>query len=298
MLTVGYLGPEHTNTHVAALKRFGRRARYVHAPTVEDVFRLVERRQADYGVVPIENSLEGAVTHTLDRFIDFVDTPVKIQGELEQRIRHCLITHAGIDLSELLVVYSHPQALAQCRLWLDRHIPQAKREETNSTAEAVERLQMQEKRWSVGHLEPIAVQPSQRAAIGRAELARQRLPPERKLTAVPIPEARDNKTRFLIVGLGEPRKGGRNKTSILFALKDRPGALHDALVPFKRNRINLTKIESRPSKRKAWEYLFFIDLEGHGSEPQVKKALEALKRYTTALQVLGSYPVGARFHRA
>src|SRR3989338_5307016 len=118
MLTVAYLGPEQTNTHLAARKRFGPRARYVHAPTVEEVFRLVERRQADYGVVPIENSIEGAVTHTLDRFIDFMDTPVRIHGETEQAIRHCLIVARGVKLSEIPLVFSHPQALAQCRRWL------------------------------------------------------------------------------------------------------------------------------------------------------------------------------------
>jgi len=126
-----------------------------------------------------------------------------------------------------------------------------------------------------------------RAAIGRRELAQ-----EHRLQAVPIPEERENKTRFLVLGLGEPRRGRRNKTSILFALKDKPGALHDALVPFKKNRINLTKIESRPSKRKAWEYLFFIDLEGHVSEPRVKRALAALKASTSRYRVLGSYPLG------
>jgi chorismate mutase/prephenate dehydratase len=125
-----------------------------------------------------------------------------------------------------------------------------------------------------------------RAAIGRRELAR-----GHHLRAIPIPEQRDNKTRFLILGLGQPRRGAQNKTSILCALKDRPGALYDALTPFKRERINLTKIESRPSKRKAWEYLFFIDVEGHASDSKVKKALKALESSTSFLRVLGSYPV-------
>ena len=273
MLTIAYLGPEHTNTHVAAQKRFGRRARYVHAPTIDDVFHFVERRQTDYGVVPIENSLEGAVTHTLDRFIDFVHTPVKIQGEVEQPIRHALMMHPGRPLSRIRVVYSHPQALAQCHRWLTQHLPYASRRETNSTADAV---------WHLVHDKNRAA----RAAIGRVELAQ-----GHRLRAIRIPEERDNKTRFLVIGLTEPRRGRRNKTSILFALKDRPGALHDALVPFKRNHINLTKIESRPSRRKAWEYLFFIDVEGHESEPRVKRALQALKRSTSLLRVLGSYPV-------
>ena len=133
------------------------------------------------------------------------------------------------------------------------------------------------------------VRPSRRAAIARAELGK-----ARRLQVVSIPEQFENKTRFLILGLGEPRRGRRNKTSILFALKDRPGALYDALTPFKRERINLTKIESRPSKKKAWEYFFFIDLEGHESEPRVKRALKALERSTSLLRVLGSYPISVR----
>ena len=272
MLTVAYLGPEHTNTHLAARKRFGTRSRYVHAPTVEDVFHDVERGRADCGVVPIENSLEGAVTHTLDRFIDFSDSPVRIQGEVELPIRHYLILPRGLALSKIKLVFSHPQALAQCRRWLARHVPHAAPKETSSTADAV--ANVGQGRGALRH-----------AAIGRKELARA------SLRAIPIPEERENKTRFLILGRGQPHRGRRNKTSILFALKDRPGALHDALVPFKRNRINLTKIESRPSKRKAWEYLFFIDLEGHVSEPRVQRALKALEASTSLLRVLGSYPV-------
>jgi chorismate mutase/prephenate dehydratase len=273
MLTVSYLGPEKTNTHSAALKRFGRAARYVHAPTIEDVFRLVERRQADYGVVPIENSLEGAVTHTLDRFIDFVDTPVRIHGEVREPIRHCLLVRPSASLARISAVYSHPQALAQCQRWLGQHLPRASRHETNSTADAVGYL-LQDKTGL------------RRAAIGRRELAR-----PHRLRAIPIPEERENTTRFLVIGLGEPKPGRRNKTSILFAMKDRPGALHDALAAFKGNAINLTKIESRPSKKKAWEYLFFIDFDGHISEPRVTRALRALERSTSLLRILGSYPL-------
>lgn len=276
MATIAYLGPEQTNTHLAAQSRFGPRAKYVHVPTVEDVFELVERRQAEYGVVPIENSLEGAVTHTLDRFVDFVDTPVRVQGEVEQPIRHALIMHRGIGLEGVREVYSHPQALAQCHRWLTQHLPRAVRRETTSTAEAVRVL--------------LEARGLGRAAIGRKELA-----VGGRLRAMTIPEERENKTRFLILGLGRPSRGRRNKTAIFFALKDKPGALHDALVPFKQNRINLSKIESRPSKRKAWEYLFFIDLEGHERDPRVKRALAALAKHTTFCRVLGSYPI--RTHR-
>ncbi|HAM42047.1 MAG TPA: prephenate dehydratase [Candidatus Omnitrophica bacterium] len=275
MTTIAYLGPEHTNTHVAARKRFGPRATYVHAPTVEDVFRLVEREDANYGVVPIENSLEGAVTHTLDRFIDFKQSPIAIQGEIEQPIHHALILRRGSALSQVRVVYSHPQALAQCRRWLGHILPHVTRRETDSTADAVSYV--------------LRDKPDEgRAAIGRIELAEAHA----ALKAISIPEQRENKTRFLILGLGSSRRGRQNKTSVLFSLKDRPGALHDALVPFKRNRINLTKIESRPSKRQAWEYLFFIDLEGHVEEPRVKRALKGLETSTTLFKVLGSYPIG------
>ena len=273
METIAYLGPEHTNTHVAARSRFGRGAQYVHAPTVDDVFHLVEREQADYGVVPIENSLEGAVTHTLDRFLDFKTSLVAIHGEIEQPIRHALIVRRGTAMERIRVVYSHPQALAQCGRWLEHHLPQADRRETNSTADAVRRLVTD-------------ARGSPPAAIGRAELAA-----THRLRAIAIPETRENKTRFLILGLGEPRRGKRNKTSVLFALKDRPGALYDALSPFKRGRINLTKIESRPSKKKAWEYYFFIDLEGHVTEPRVKRALARLERDVEFCKILGSYPL-------
>ena len=281
MSRVAYLGPERTNTHAAAQARFGRRSRYVHAPTVEDVFHLVERRQADFGVVPIENSLGGAVTHTLDRFVDFVDTPVRIHGEIEQPVRHCLILQTGARPQAVSVVYSHPQALAQCDRWLQRHVPTASRWETSSTAEAVE--------YVLG-LRGRANSPPrrERAAIAVRELA------TRGLTAVPIPEDHENRTRFLILSLEEPPRGRRNKTAVLFALKDTPGALHDALVPFKRQGINLTKIESRPSRQRVWEYLFFIDFEGHESESRVKRALEQLRRSTSLLRVLGSYPISSR----
>ncbi len=282
MRTVTYLGPEKTNTHLAALARFGRQDRYLHAPTVEDVFRLVEREEADFGVVPIENSLEGAVTHTLDRFIGFKKSPARIYGEVELPIQHYLIKHTA-PLEKIRAIFSHPQALAQCRGWLDKYYPRVDLIETFSTADAVDRMLAEPKKAlnkfrSWDHTEC--------AAIGRQELAK-----EYGLKAIPIPQDRENKTRFLVISLRESPKGKWNKTSLLFTLKDKPGALHDALVPFKNHRINLTKIESRPSKRKAWEYVFFIDLEGHESEARVQRALKELKKCTSDFQILGSYPV-------
>ena len=282
MTTVAYLGPEHTNTHLAALKRFGRRARYMHAPTVEDVFSLVERKKAGYGVVPVENSLEGAVTHTLDRFAERA-SPVSIVGEIELPIRHYLISSQGTNLRQLERVYSHPQALAQCRAWIASHLPRGcELMECSSTAEAVDLIAGTVLVATRGGLSRSVC----RAAIGSKEAAKRR-----GLVARPIAIPGDNKTRFLVLGNGKPAKGGRSKTSIVFGVKDRPGALYDALVPFKYNRINLTKIESRPSKRKAWEYLFFIDIEGHAQDAKVQRALGALKRSTSLLRVLGSYPV-------
>ena len=275
MRTIAYLGPEKTNTHMAAVAKFGRKASYVHEPTVEDVFRLVERRQADFGVVPVENSLEGAVTHTLDRFIDFPDTPVKIHGEIEMRIQHYLIKSPHLELANVKEVCSHPQALAQCAGWLGRRLPRAARLEMASTADAVISLRTGDNGI-------------RRAAIGRKELAAMY-----RLPAIPITDTRENKTRFLILGLGEAARAKRSKTSLMFALQDKPGALHDALMPFKRNNINLSKIESRPSKRQAWEYLFFLDVEGHASEPRVQRALKALQRSTSSCRILGSYPVAS-----
>ena len=284
MPTIAYLGPENTYTHLAAQRHFGTRSRYLHAPTVEDVFRLVEHEESDYGVVPIENSLEGAVTHTLDRFINFKQSPVQIHGEIEQPIHHFLLLVKASSPSGIRVVYSHPQALAQCNGWLRQHLSNARRIETSSTAEAVQRL--------LDHRADEPVERTARAAIGRQELIHDKA----GLRALPIRDDRENKTRFLVLGLGAARRAAHNKTSIVFALKDQPGALYDALQPFKRQRINLTKIESRPSKKKAWEYYFFIDFEGHDAEPRVQRALERLKRSTDFLKLLGSYPIakGAR----
>lgn len=277
MNTIAYLGPEKTNTHLAAQKKFGPKCKYLPAPTVEDVFRMVERKKAHFGVVAIENSLEGAITHTLDRFIDFEESPLRIYGEIDESIHHFLIMRPRASEERIRVVYSHYSALNQCREWLKTNLPAAIFQEASSTAKAVEDL-FKKGSYLFGL--------DERAAIGRRELAQ-----ERKLKAVPISVEQENRTRFLILALVPPSRGRRNKTSLMFALKDKPGALHDALVPFKRYRINLTKIESRPSKRKAWEYLFFVDFEGHELEPRVKRALHALEKNVSDLRILGSYPI-------
>lgn len=283
MSKIAYLGPSNTNTHLAAIKRFGPTAKYEHAPTVEDVFRTVELEEVDYGVIPIENSLEGAVTHTLDRFVQFKQTPARIVGEIELPIRHCFITLRKTPREKVKVIYSHPQAFAQCQPWLDKNFPNATRRETRSTADAIVDILSKEGIW--GRYE--------RASIGSPELAKQH-----KLKAIAIPVDRDNRTRFLIISsTHRTKRGKRNKTSLMFALKDKPGALHDALIPFKNCGINLTKIESRPTKQRAWEYVFFVDIEGHESDRPVKRALKALDKGVSRLLVLGSYPVGGNSGR-
>lgn len=275
MQKIAYLGPANTNTHLAALKRFKGKGTLTPASTVQDVFRLVEHEEVDYGVVPIENSLEGAVTHTLDRFVQFKQTPARIIGEIELTIRHCLLTLPKTSRDKVRIVYSHPQALAQCQSWLDKNFPSVARRETRSTAEAVDDLLAKEGLWSR----------DEKAAIGSPELARQH-----KLKATLIPVEQDNRTRFLVISsLHDSRRGKKNKTSIMFALRDKPGALHDALIPFKNCGINLTKIESRPTRQRAWEYVFFVDIEGHETDRPVKKALKALKPCTARLLILGSY---------
>lgn len=275
MPVIAYLGPEKTNTHFAAQKKFGSSAKYLHAPTVEEVFQLVERRKADFGVVAIENSLQGGITHTLDRFINFEDSPVKIYGEVDESIQHFLILKKDIKPGMVRTVFSHYSALDQCRGWIHANFPRANTLPTNSTASAIEELFRGDKSGF------------ERAAVGRRELAK-----HPGLKAIPIPIDQENRTRFLILSLRDAPKGKNNKTALMFALKDKPGALYDSLRPFKQYKINLSKIESRPTKRKAWEYVFFVDLEGHKSESRIKKALSALCRTTASLRVLGSYPVG------
>ncbi len=281
MKTIVYLGPEKTNTHLAALKHFGHRCKYIHQPTIEEVFSKVEHRDADYGVVPIENSLGGAVTHTLDRYVGYIDTTARIHGEIDLPIEHGLITRPRTNLKKIRVAFSHPQAFEQCNSWLQKNFSNVSRSETDSTAEAVQRLLKR----SIG-IWSTFYKLNQRAAIGPKELAR-----EHGLKWTPIPQERENRTRFLVLGRGPLSRKSSSKTSILLILKDKPGALYNALTPFKKYGINLTKIESRPSKARAWEYVFFIDFEGHENDQNVAKVLRALKKTAKEVKVLGSYSV-------
>jgi chorismate mutase/prephenate dehydratase len=266
-LTVAYLGPQATFTHQAALQRFGAGAGYRPARTIAEIFDDVERGRADYGVVPVENSTEGAVNVTLDRLSV---SDVVICGELRLEIAQQLLTRAR-DLAEIKRVASHPQGLAQCRRWLAEHLPDAATEETTSTAAAAE----------------LAAGDATVAAIA-SELAG-------RLYGVPALRSRiednpHNATRFLVVGRRAVPATGRDKTTILFAMKNEPGSLFRILEPLARSGINLTKIESRPAKQGPWEYVIFVDLEGHRATPEVETVLREIGERTLFLKVLGSYP--------
>jgi len=268
-LKIAYLGPEATFTHLAAIKNFGKSAEYISTKSIADVFAEVEKGRADYGVVPIENSTEGVVNHTLDMFIE---SDLKICAETLLEILHCLLSQSD-DLQKIKRIYSHPQAFAQCRNWLEDHLPNAELVETASTAEAAQRVKKE-----------------RTAAAIASDLASELY--GLKIVASRIEDRSDNFTRFLVISKDFPPSSGVDKTSILFSIKDRVGALHDMLVPFKKHNINLTKIESRPTKKKAWEYIFFVDFVGHLTEENVQKALSELEEQCLYLKILGSYPRG------
>ena len=267
-LKVAYLGPEATFTNIAATKKFGSSVDYVECASITEVFTEVERTRADYGVVPIENSTEGAVNHTLDMF---ADSDIKICSEVLLPIEHNLL-YKGNSISSIRKIYSNPQVLAQCRLWLEANLPRAELIPVSSTTKAAQIAQKQK------HSAAIA---------SRAAAEKYRL----QMLAESIEDSPHNITRFLIIGRHEADRTGNDKTSIMFSVKDKVGILHDMLVPFKKGGINLTKIESRPSKKEAWKYYFFVDMAGHIQDKKVARALADLGRHCDYLKVLGSYPV-------
>ncbi|MBU1006203.1 MAG: prephenate dehydratase [Candidatus Omnitrophica bacterium] len=266
-MRIAYFGPETTFTHIASIKKFGTQVEYLPCNSIAEVFREVEVSGSDYGVVPVENSTEGAVNHTLDMFID---SELKICSEIYLDISHNLIGKGG--LKSVKRVYSNPHVFGQCRIWLDSHLRNAELIEVSSTSKAAE----------------IATKDKDSCAIASL-LAAEKY--KLKVIAKGIEDSANNITRFLVIGQHTLMPTRKDKTSIMFAGKDRPGALHDMLVPFKKNKVNLTKIESRPSKKKAWEYYFFVDMVGHCQNANVKKALKALGKQCTFLKVLGSYPM-------
>jgi chorismate mutase/prephenate dehydratase len=266
-LKVAFLGPEATFTHMAARARFGLSARYVPAATIAGVFAEVEKKLAHLGVVPIENSTEGVVSSTLDLF---VDSPLTIMGEIVLEVSHCLLTRSG-TLDGIQKVYSHPQALAQCRRWLSESLPSAALIEVASTALAAR----------------LAKDDPASAAVA-SELAGKLN--DLKIAKPKIEDEVRNVTRFFVIGREQPKPTGRDTTSLMFsfARADQPGALREVLEILRG--INLSRIESRPSRRRAWEYLFFADLDGHVAEPKIAEAITALEARCELVKVLGSYP--------
>lgn len=267
-LKIAYLGPRGTWTHQAAIKKFGHSVEYGAQPNFAEVFDQVTRRKADYGVVPIENSTEGAVSHTLDLF---VDSPLHICAQILLRIENGLM--AAIPREEIKTLYSHPQVFGQCRNWILRHFPEADLVEVSSTTRAAEIAKEKANEGAAALGGPLA-----------AELHGLTLLEEC------IQDRATNTTRFLVIGEKTCPSTGNDRTSILFAIHDRPGSLVRALQAFEHFDINMSKIESRPSKRKDWEYVFYVDLAGHCEDIKLKEAIDELEQHCSMVKILGSYP--------
>lgn len=266
-LKVSYLGPAATFTHLAAIKHFGRSTDFVPVPSISKVFDSVEHGHSSCGVVPIENSTEGVVGATLDRFLD---SPLKILGEIALPVSHHLLSRNG-NLRSVQKIYSHTQAAAQCRQWLDENLPNVPVIDVESTSRAAER--------AAEELRSAGIAGEQAAELYGLKILKR-----------DIEDNPNNVTRFLAIGRKSPSRSGRDKTSILFSVKDEAGILYRMLEPFYRNKINLTKIESRPLKKKVWEYVFFLDMDGHIEDRKVGEAIRCLEGHCLFVKVLGSYP--------
>jgi len=285
-LQVAYLGPEGTFTQAATIKHFGDSITGKAMPSIDQVFHEVEVASSHYGVVPIENSTEGVVSHTLDLFLS---SPVKIIGEVSLRIHQNLMSNAT-EHSQIKTIYSHQQSLAQCRLWLDEHYTLVDKVAVKSNAEAARLAQLE---------------PSVAAIAGEIAASLYQLP----ILAKNIEDNDDNTTRFLILGKQEVEKSHffqlvnndcekvenkkADKTSLLVSSENKAGALFQLLQPIAQNNISMSRIESRPSKCGVWQYVFFIDIEGHMSDPVINSAIEAIKQNASMVKVLGSYPQAA-----
>ncbi|TVP92745.1 MAG: prephenate dehydratase [Pseudomonadaceae bacterium] len=267
-LQVAYLGPEGTFTQAAALKHFGHSVISVPMAAIDEIFREVAAGAVQFGVVPVENSTEGAINHTLDSFHEH---DMVICGEVELRIHHHLLVGENTQTGKISRVYSHAQSLAQCRKWLDAHYPNVERVAVASNADAAKRVK--------GEWNSAAIAGDMAAELyGLTRLAEK------------IEDRPDNSTRFLIIGNQSVPATGDDKTSIIVSMRNKPGALHHLLEPFHSNGIDLTRIETRPSRSGKWTYVFFIDFCGHHSDPLIKDVLEKIADESVALKVLGSYP--------
>lgn len=269
---IAFLGPEHTFSHQAAKKHFGSRCHFDPQSTIEDVFSAVERGSVDLGIVPIENTIQGVETRTLDAF---VNSPLLIEAEAWVDVHICLLTRG--DMSQIKRVLSHPQPLAQCRQWLHHNLPEAQLIPVASTAAAAAAV-------------AAANDPTQ-AALATADAAVFNMLP---IIAENIEDRSNNRTRFFVIGKNETGPTGRDKTSLLFTTKHRSGALAAALVPLSAHQISLTLIQSRPApSRLEGPYIFYVDFEGHQTEPMVKAAIDGLREQCQTLKVLGSYPTAS-----
>jgi chorismate mutase / prephenate dehydratase len=268
-LKVGYLGPEGTFSQTATFKHFGHSVRALALSSVDEVFHEVEAGLADFGVVPVENSTEGSVNHTLDSLLG---SPLKICGEVELRI-HQFLMGTMTSIAKIRRICSHPQSLAQCRGWLDEHLPDVQRVPVSSNAEGARRARDEEGTAAI-------------AGETAAEIY------GLKTLAVEIEDRDDNTTRFFVVGRKVFKPSGDDRTTLLCSgvHTDSAGALFRLLEPLSKHKVNLTRIESRPSRKKKWDYVFFFDLDGHAEDPNVAKALAALKKRASLFRVLGSYP--------
>lgn len=267
VMSIAFLGPEGTFTQAAALKHFGHSVRTLPMTSIADVFREVESGAASYGVVPVENSTEGVITHTLD---EFMRSSLKICGEVELRIHHHLQNCSG-RLDDIKKIYSHQQSLGQCRKWLDTHLPGIPLQDVGSNARAAE----------------MAAADSEAAAIaGEAAAEIYGL----KIVSASIEDESDNTTRFLVIGKRVTPVSGKDKTSLLVYTDNKSGALYAMLEPIARNGLSMTRIESRPSRQGMWNYVFFIDVEGHANDEKVTRALEELSQTASMVKVLGAYP--------
>ncbi len=266
-LSVAFLGPEGTFSHLATIAKFGTSSSFHPTSTIAEVFSAVERNTVDYGMVPVENSWAGVVPETLDTFMN---SNLRVVSEIFQPITHNLLTRCE-KLEEIKRLYTHFQPLAQCRQWLRNHLPNVEEIEASSTVKAAE----------------LALQDPESAAIATT-LASERvgLP----ILCDHIEDNPNNRTRFLVLGYNEPDPTGKDKTSLMFSVQNKAGELVHALNAFQLHDVNLTMIESRPTKAEPWEYVFYIDVQGHQRDLSVTKAMEALKQQSLFVRVLGSYP--------
>jgi chorismate mutase/prephenate dehydratase len=269
-INVAFLGPEGTFTQEAVTKHFGHSAVPVPMNAIDEVLREVEAGAVQYGVVPVENSTEGVVTHTLDNFID---SGLQICGEVVLRIHQNLLISDVTKKDGITRIYSHSQSLAQCRKWLDANYPNAERVAVNSNADAAKRIK--------GEWNSAAIASASAATIYDLAVLNEK-----------IEDMPDNSTRFLIIGTQKVPASGVDKTSIVVSMRNEPGALHNLLEPFQRLGVDLTRVETRPSRSGVWNYVFFVDFKGHVSDDNVREALADVGQKAAELKVLGSYPVG------